>query len=146
MSVGDVLKDAKVASMLGWGAFIEVGNGHRGLLHVDEMKWPDGAMAPSAYDCVKEDQVLEVSFACHLHDVSRTHCSSSLCSVWDGVWLCQDHKDLQDSFLTCCSTSRTKRNPMFGTLPRMHLQAHDTPACYEELGSLYMPVPKPACC
>ena len=70
VSVGDVLKDAKVASMLGWGAFIDVGNGHRGLLHVDEMKWPDGAMAPSAYDCVKEDQVLEVSLACQLHDVS----------------------------------------------------------------------------
>ena len=46
--------------MLGWGAFIDVGNGHRGLLHVDEMKWPEGAMAPSAYDCVKEEQSVEV--------------------------------------------------------------------------------------
>ena len=72
--MGDVLKDPKVASMLGWGAFIEVGNGHRGLLHVDEMKWPEGAMAPSAYDCVKEDQVLEVSMgACHLLNVSWVH-------------------------------------------------------------------------
>lgn len=71
VSVGDILKDAKVASMLGWGAFIDVGNGHRGLLHVDEMKWPEGAMAPSAYDCVKEDQVLEVSMvACRLQHVS----------------------------------------------------------------------------
>ena len=71
VSVGDILKDAKVASMLGWGAFIDVGNGHRGLLHVDEMKWPEGAMAPSAYDCVKEDQVLEVSMvACHLQHQS----------------------------------------------------------------------------
>ncbi|DBA78976.1 hypothetical protein WJX77_000488 [Trebouxia sp. C0004] len=60
VSVGDVLKDVKVQSMLGWGAFIDVGNGHRGLLHVDEMKWPEGAMAPSAYDCVKEDQSVEV--------------------------------------------------------------------------------------
>ena len=61
VSVGDVLKDAKVQSMLGWGAFIDVGNGHRGLLHVDEMRWPEGAMAPSAYDCVKEEQSVEVT-------------------------------------------------------------------------------------
>ncbi|KAA6423398.1 MAG: elongation factor Ts, partial [Trebouxia sp. A1-2] len=60
VSVGDVLKDVKVQSMLGWGAFIDVGNGHRGLLHVDEMRWPEGAMAPSAYDCVKEEQSVEV--------------------------------------------------------------------------------------
>jgi len=60
VKVGDVLKDVKVQSMLGWGAFIDVGSGHRGLLHVDEMKWPEGAMAPSAYDCVKEDQAVEV--------------------------------------------------------------------------------------
>ena len=61
VKVGDVLKEAKVQSMLGWGAFVDVGAGHRGLLHVDEMKWPEGAMAPSAFDCVKEDQILEVS-------------------------------------------------------------------------------------
>jgi len=61
VSVGDVLKDVKVQSMLGWGAFIDVGNGHRGLLHVDEMRWPEGAMAPSAYDCVKEEQSVEVT-------------------------------------------------------------------------------------
>ena len=60
--------------MLGWGAFIDVGNGHRGLLHVDEMKWPEGAMAPSAFDCVKEDQVLEVSLPCLL----------AICSVFFG--------------------------------------------------------------
>lgn len=60
VSVGDVLKDVKVQSMLGWGAFIDVGSGHRGLLHVDEMRWPEGAMAPSAYDCVKEEQSVEV--------------------------------------------------------------------------------------
>ena len=60
VKVGDVLTDVKVQSMLGWGAFIDVGNGHRGLLHVDEMKWPEGAMAPSAYDCVKEEQSVEV--------------------------------------------------------------------------------------
>ena len=94
--MGDVLKDAKVASMLGWGAFIEVGNGHRGLLHVDEMKWPEGAMAPSAYDCVKEDQVLEVSMVawhllnvftlCHVYSMFETACDVSVstghkCSV-----------------------------------------------------------------
>lgn len=74
--------------MLGWGAFIDVGNGHRGLLHVDEMKWPEGAMAPSAYDCVKEDQVLEVSvLACRLHSVSWMHFTSCSQSVWSSLLL-----------------------------------------------------------
>lgn len=55
-----MLKEAKVESLLGWGAFIDVGNGHRGLLHVDEMAWPAGAISPSAFDCLKEDQTVEV--------------------------------------------------------------------------------------
>lgn len=62
IKIGDVVKDVKVLSVVGWGAFIDVGNGHQGLLHVDEMKWPEGAMAPSAYDCVKVDQSVEVCF------------------------------------------------------------------------------------
>lgn len=77
VKVGDVLTDVKVQSMLGWGAFIDVGNGHRGLLHVDEMKWPEGAMAPSAYDCVKEEQSVEVPPT-----------SDLACAAWlDEVWL-----------------------------------------------------------
>ena len=75
VKVGDVLKEAKVQSLLGWGAFIDVGNDHRGLLHVDEMAWPEGAIAPSAFDCLKEDQTVEVISLtfCTLHTCSRCH-------------------------------------------------------------------------
>ncbi|KAL3150404.1 hypothetical protein ABBQ32_000242 [Trebouxia sp. C0010 RCD-2024] len=59
VNAGDVLKDAKVQSALSWGAFIDVGNGHQGLLHVDEMVTPEGVAASSAFDIVKEGQVLE---------------------------------------------------------------------------------------
>ena len=58
-----MLKDAKVQSILTWGAFIDVGNGHQGLLHVDEMVTPEGATTSSAFDIAKEGQVLEVSLA-----------------------------------------------------------------------------------
>lgn len=79
VSVGDVLKDVKVQSMLGWGAFIDVGNGYRGLLHVDEMRWPEGAMAPSAYDCVKEEQSVEVISSSNLFFVQTKQASVALC-------------------------------------------------------------------
>ncbi|KAL3138010.1 hypothetical protein ABBQ38_005246 [Trebouxia sp. C0009 RCD-2024] len=59
VNAGDELKDAKVQSALSWGAFIDVGNGHQGLLHVDEMVTPEGGTASSAFDIVKEGQVLE---------------------------------------------------------------------------------------
>ena len=48
-------------SMTGWGAFFDIGEGIRGLLHVDEMIWPEGNYAPSAFDCMKEGDQAEVS-------------------------------------------------------------------------------------
>ena len=66
VNAGDLLKEAKVQSMLTWGAFIDVGNGYQGLLHVDEMVTPEGATASSAFDILKEGQVLEVSLAAAL--------------------------------------------------------------------------------
>lgn len=47
--------------MTGWGAFCEFGEGFRGLLHVDQMNWPEGAVSPSAYDCLKEGDDVQVS-------------------------------------------------------------------------------------
>lgn len=98
VNAGDVLKDAKVQSALSWGAFIDVGNGHQGLLHVDEMVTPEGVAASSAFDIVKEGQVLEVSLADALllavcpvtHNSSVTHYLRN--AAWlkphDGSLLC----------------------------------------------------------
>lgn len=69
--------------MLAWGAFIDVGNGHRGLLHVDEMRWPEGVLtAPTAFECVKENQVLEVRLpACVLVSAAFVRISSGACRL-----------------------------------------------------------------
>lgn len=47
-------------SVTGWGAFFDIGEGLRGLLHIDEMIWPEGNFAPSAHDCMKEGDQAEV--------------------------------------------------------------------------------------
>ena len=86
--------------MLGWGAYIDVGSGHRGFLHVNDMKWPEGVMAPSAYDCVKEDQVLEVSMlACHLQIASWMHSHLMLTVLWRGA--CNECVDREQVLLIC---------------------------------------------
>lgn len=60
VKMGDKLT-VKVGSMTGYGAFCDIEEGVRGLLHVDQMNWPEGAIQPSAYDCMKEGDELEVT-------------------------------------------------------------------------------------
>lgn len=102
VSAGDVLKDAKVQSVLSWGAFFDVGNGHQGLLHVDEMILPEGGpSSPSAFDLVKEGQVLEVSLAAAALVAVTALCPVPLTaflptSCWTSLWQ-------QPSCLQCSS-------------------------------------------
>ena len=74
--------------MTGWGALIDLGEGNRGLLHVDQMNWPEGAVSPSAYDCMKEGDEVEVSRHAVIGAVESDHsflyrpvCEGFLC-LW----------------------------------------------------------------
>ena len=49
---GDVLK-AKVVNVLGFGAFVMLPDGTQALLHVSEMRAPEGTVSPSSRDLVK---------------------------------------------------------------------------------------------
>ena len=59
---GDVLSKAKVDSVLRWGAFVDVGAGHRGLLHVDSMKAAEELLDADAKDIMKPGQTIQVLY------------------------------------------------------------------------------------
>lgn len=56
---GDVLT-AKVVNVLGFGAFVMLPDGTQALLHVSEMRAPEGTVSPSSRDLVKVEEELEV--------------------------------------------------------------------------------------
>lgn len=49
-----------VVSVLGFGAFIKLPDGTQALLHVSEMRAPEGTVSPQSRDLVKLEEELEV--------------------------------------------------------------------------------------
>jgi hypothetical protein len=56
---GEVLT-GKVVNVLGFGAFIMLPDGTQALLHVSEMRSPEGTVSPNSRDLVKLEDELEV--------------------------------------------------------------------------------------
>ena len=59
MKRGDMVTGT-VVSVLGFGAFIKLPDGTQALLHVSEMRAPEGTVSPQSRDLVKLEEELEV--------------------------------------------------------------------------------------